>query len=335
MQKAKETLVIAVAKDEVKTKDTLGALTCANSVKKVLNSKGFVTPLVYIEKKDFLNPAGLKEKIRKYNPVCIFNLFEGFFDDLTKEAKFVRILETSGIPFTGNSSSVLEICLNKQKLKNLLRRNKIPVPAGIFINQAKNLDITAFNFPLFVKPSFQAGSVGIENDCLVVKREDLAKVLKSKLERFPKGVLIEEFIDGKEYNVALLGNYTYELLGIRSLDYRRHKTFSPFLTYTSKWEEDTLEFKKLVFSPCLEDTPLKEEIANLSQKVARLLGCLGYLRVDFREKDGRIFILDVNPNPDINIGSGFIHQARLKGYAYSGIIEKILELSFKTNAALK
>ncbi|MBU2250643.1 MAG: ATP-grasp domain-containing protein, partial [Candidatus Omnitrophica bacterium] len=289
-----------------------------------------------IDKKDFLDPQGLKEKVNKNNPVCIFNLFEGFCDDSAKEAEFVKVLEASGIPFTGNPSAALEICLNKQKVKNILRRNKIPVPAGIFIDKTRSLDIEAFNFPLFIKPCFQDASVGIEEDCLVLKKEELLKTINSKLKRFPKGVLVEEFIDGKEYNAAFLGSFPYELLGIGKLDYQRHENLTPFLTYASKWEEAAPEFKKLVFSPCLEiSDSLKDEIVGLSQRAAEALGCSGYFRVDFREKNNRLSILDVNPNPDINPDSGFISQARRKGYSYIGILEKILELKHKTSEALK
>ncbi|MDD5773259.1 MAG: D-alanine--D-alanine ligase [bacterium] len=335
MFKGKKILII-VGKEEVRRKDVQDVLRCKAFLEKVLLKKGLITDSVFITKKDFRKIESLKNSILSYKPDCIFNLFEGFSDDSQKEAEFVRVLEKMNIPFTGNPSFSINICLDKEKTKKILRENRIPSPKGIFLKNIRDLDKYSINMPVFVKPCFEDASLGIDKDSLITDKNLLSKILSEKLEEFPKGLIIEEFISGNEYNLGFLGEYPYELLGVSILDYSRFEGYSPFLTYRSKWKTDSGEFKKLL--PSLKDNiskELKSRLVNLAKKAGRVLKCRNYFRIDIREKNGKIFILDVNPNPDINMDSGFMKQGYKQGYKYEDIIEKILLHSFNCYSGKK
>lgn len=319
---------ILIAVEDTVRKEISDIFRCACSVRQSLLSEGFLAKIIHIGKSDLLSPVRVKEKIKKLNPLCVFNLFEGFSGDSDTEVEFVRILEETGIAFTGNSSHSLEICLNKAGGKKILAKNNLPVPGGIFVRFQEALEEIGFAGPFFIKPCFEDASVGIEEDCLVKNKAYLELVVKCKLKRFPRGLLIEEFIPGKEYSAGFFGDYPYELVGISVLDYSKYPNLTPFLTYGSKWEKSRRAYKLLNPSCKLKlEAELRKEIVNLCVRAGEILGCRGYFRVDLREKDGRLFILDINPNPDIDRDSGFMKQAYNRGYSYNEVIKKILNLA--------
>ncbi|MEW6087156.1 MAG: ATP-grasp domain-containing protein [bacterium] len=323
-------ILIAVGKEAVRRKDVQDVLRCKACLEKVLLKKGLTFKTLFLGKKSFKKTENLKRTVLNYQPDCVFNLFEGFSDDSQKEAEFVRILEDINIPFTGSPSFSLYACLDKEKTKKILSKNNVPSPKGIFLKNVKKLKEYDINLPVFVKPCFEDASLGIDKDSLVTEKNRLHKILSKKLEEFPKGLILEEFIPGKEYNIGFLGEYPYKLLGISVLDYERFKGYSPFLTYRSKWKKNSYEFKRIL--PSLDYDiagGFKNKLVNLAKKAGKVLKCRNYFRVDIREKDGKIFVLDVNPNPDINEDSGFMKQGYSAGYKYGDIIEKILQYSLK------
>ncbi|MFA5271527.1 MAG: ATP-grasp domain-containing protein [Candidatus Omnitrophota bacterium] len=331
----KTRILIAVAKEDNERKDISDVLRCKNSILNVLSKKNIKTGVLFVERKDFNNTSKLKKTILNKNPHCIFNLFEGFGDEPFREADFAEILERTNIPFTGNPSFALRACLDKAKAKNILKKMGIPVPAGIVVKNIKNLKMNNLNFPVFVKPCSEDASVGIDKDSLVYSERKLPGVLRKRLKKFSKGIIVEDFLPGAEYSVAFLGNNKYEVLGVSMIDYSLYKKMPLFLTYASKWEEKTDEFKKIMPSCGASiDKSLKKRIINLAKEAANALGCRGYFRVDLRTKGGKIFIIDVNPNPDINVDSGYVKQADQSGYSYPEIIEKIIQLSGATEALI-
>jgi D-alanine-D-alanine ligase len=329
MNKINNKIIVTVDKEDAQRRDVSDTLKYKDSIEEVFLKSGFSAETLCLEKKDFENANNIKTRILSLNPFCIFNLFEGFSDDSEKEVEFVKILEEIGFPFTGNSSFTLGVCLNKVKTNEILKSNNIPVPASFFVSDLKNFEIDNLPFPVFVKPNFEDASLGIDTESLVYKKEDLYKVVEKKIKKFPKGILITEFISGKEYGASFMGNSSYELLGISVLNYSQYKDLPPFLTYSSKWESGSKEFSLL---PSLEekiDESLRESITDLSIRVGRILKCRSYFRVDLREKDGRLFVLDVNPNPDIDLDSGFMRAANSKGYTYKDTIKRIMKLALQ------
>jgi D-alanine-D-alanine ligase len=321
-------VLIAVGKEKSTRNDIHGALQCKDSIEKVFSANGIESEAFFIKENDFKDTARLKKKILGINPFCVFNLFEGYGEDSQKEVTFVKLLESANIPFTGNSCFTLSACLDKIKAKSILQKNNLPVARSILVKNVKNIKLKGLTFPLFVKPRSEDASVGIYKDSLVYKMEQLAPAIKKRIKHLSKGVIIEEFLPGKEYSVAFLGNDCYEVLGVSEIDYSRYEGFSPFLTYNAKWETKTREYNVVMpdYEPKINKN-LKKDIINLSGKAARALGCRGYFRVDLREKHGNFFIMDINPNPDINKDSGYMKLAYSSGYTYETIIERIVHLA--------
>lgn len=321
-------VVIAVTGEHTLRKDVFDAVRCAARVKDTLEAGGFRVENFFLEPQHWEHLRILEKTIADFSPRCVFNLFEGFSNDAQKEVEFVELLEKMKIPFTGSPSHTLDACLHKEKTRAILLTHGIPVPHGIFIKTIADLSHFAVKPPVFVKPAGEDASVGIDKDSLVKNARKLRAVLKEKLHQFPQGVMVEEFVPGREYTVALFGRYPYELLDISMIDYSRHKNFPPFLTYASKWHVDSLEYKTLI-PACGAgmNQSLADDIADVARQAGQALGCRGYFRVDIREKEGQIYVIDVNPNSDINEDSGFIRQAGQKGYSYAKVINRILELA--------
>lgn len=321
-------ILIAVSKEKSTRNDICAVSHCKESIKNVFSKKGIESEILFLEKSDFEGTRRLKKKILNINPFCVFNLFEGFSKDPQKEAVFVKLLESAKIPFTGNSSFALSACLDKIKVKRILKKNNLPVAHSILIKSLEYPVPRGLNFPLFIKPCREDGSCGIYQDSLVCNKEELSAAIKKRLKNFPEGVIAEEFLPGREYSVAFLGNNYYEPLGISEIDYSRYGGLPPFLTYDAKWEKKTLDYRVIVpdYEPKISRT-LKKNIIDLSGKAGEALGCRSYFRVDLRESAGKFFIIDINPNPDINKDSGYIKLAFAKGYTYDAIIEKIVRLS--------
>lgn len=321
------TVLITVTKEDTLRPDVLDNRRCARAVFAVLAEK-YKPVVLGIAPGDFRNISALKRKIRLLKPACIFNLFEGFGVDPGKEAVFIKVLTQLGVPFTGNTFKPVLTCSDKSRAKAILARCGIRVPLGIVVKKTLPYSLEGIDFPVFVKPLAEGGSVGVDSSALAADFSRLKEVVAQKIDQFPAGLLVEEFISGNEYNVGFLGNRPYELLGVSVIDYKKYNKFKPFLTYSAKWDTQSGEYRELV--PSLEeklDKSREKRIIALSHKAGVALGCRGYFRVDLREKDGELYVLEVNPNPDINTDSGFLKQAYHKGYTYPQVIEKIVNIA--------
>ncbi|MFA5008784.1 MAG: ATP-grasp domain-containing protein [Candidatus Omnitrophota bacterium] len=326
--KPQNKILITISKEKSIRNDIREVLNCKNSIEKVFLKKGIKTEIFFIKEEDFKDAGRLKTEILSTKAFCVFNLFEGFSNDCEKEAAFVRMLENIRMPFTGNTYFTLRVCLNKSKTKDILKKNNLPVARGIVVKNVKNIKVKELVFPVFVKPCSEDASVGIYKDSLVFNKEELFDVVKKRLRFFSGGLIVEEFLPGKEYSVAFLGNKNYKILGISEINYSKHEGFASFLTYDAKWSRKTLDYRATMpdYKPKINNT-LRDKIIDLSTKAAQALGCRGYFRVDLRGKSGNLFIIDINPNPDINRDSGYMKLAYGSGYTYEATIEKILRLA--------
>jgi D-alanine-D-alanine ligase len=316
--------------EEEKEKDLEEILALVNIIKDILLGFGCEVVLLPLYKCDFQDKFNLEKKVRDKNFDIIFNLFEGCANDSKKEYEFVKILEELNIPFTGNGSFSLSCSLNKMLAKEILKIEGILHPPGIFIKEVQKLNnLDHLNFPLIVKPCFEDGSTGIDENSLVENADELVRVVEEKLRFFPEGLVIEEFIEGEEYFVGVLGNNPYKILGISVIDYKRYEGFLPFLTYKSKWDKTSPEFKiEPRICPPL-GKKLERKIKTMVIKVANLFRLSSYFRIDIRERDSSLYVLDINPNPDLSPDAGLAKQALKSSYTYPDLIKEIVYLGLK------
>jgi D-alanine-D-alanine ligase len=321
-------ILITVSQEETDRTDMTDARRCAQRVADAVCRLGSHADVLGVTKAMLSDQATLVDVLRATDVDCVFNLFEGFADDAAAEAVFARILEHSGLRHTGNPSATLDLCLDKARAKDLLRTRGVPVAWSRDVRSASDIDVlqnTDVPFPVFVKACAEDASIGIDLTSKVDDTTTLSKVLQKKLAELPRGLLVEEFLPGREFNVGMIGEPPYERVGVGVIDYAKYVGCAPFLTYAAKW--DPLDPAYYAIVPDVEmplDDALLDRLTAIAQTAGAALGCRSYFRVDMREKDGALFVIDVNPNPDINEDAGFMRQARARGWGFEDVIGKII-----------
>lgn len=319
-------VAVVTGREYTSREDVLDVLRCRRSVMDALCSKGFRAFPLDITKEDFSRSRGIEKKIRESSPDCVFNLFEGFSDASWLEIRFAEVLRSTGIPFTGNHPETLELCLDKERTRRLLSRAGIPVAPGFCVLPGYEQGLFGdLRFPLFVKPRMEDSSVGIDGRSIVESPEQLYRLLDERLASFPDGLIVEEFLEGGEFNAGFMGSYPYELMAVSSIDFRFGPGERPFLGYDSKWDQESSDYQNTesVVEKGIEPA-VRREIVRISREAGKITECRGYFRVDLREHKGRLFVLEVNPNPDINTDSGFAKQSSRKGYGYVDMVARLV-----------
>lgn len=299
-------------------------LETSRAVKIALEKRGHTAVL------ERLKPEELGKLRQKYD--MIFNLAEGIGSDPLREAEIAAGFEKSGLPFTGAGSKALALCLNKENAKKILLKNKIPTPRFQVVEKLaakKNKDL---KYPLIIKPVHEDGSIGINSDSVVNDDESFQKKIKEILELYKQPALVEEYIDGREINVALLGNGNeLQALPLSEIIFDFPPGVAKIVSFEAKWIEESVLCKNSVGKcPAEVSDNLKNKMIELAKKAYNAMGCADYGRVDFRLRGEEFFVLEVNPNPCINPDcAGFIRSANCAGYTYDDIINKIVEVALK------
>jgi D-alanine-D-alanine ligase len=307
--------------------DVTDALRSRSFISSVLEAKGHIPVPLDITPAILRSRSRTAELLRSAEARCIFNLFEGFGEDSGTEHFFRSLVEETGIPCTGNPSHVLRTCLSKEMSCRILRDAGIPVPDGVSLRPGFNHEMLAkLRPPLFIKPLLEDGSVGVDPASLVTDRSELESVVSSKLSLFPGGVRVESFLPGREFSVACIGNDPYDIREVSVIDYEREGASLPFLDYGSKWDGESPLYALV---PKKAEGALRYSAAKLAAAAGKALGCRGYFRVDLRERDGRLFVIDVNPNPDVAPDGGFFRQCRESGLSDEETVHTLLELAFE------
>lgn len=332
-ERIRDAVLVAVGIEDGGRPDVTDGLRCRSHVIEALSHLGIPAAPLDIRREDLSgarSETAFVTQLRERPLSCVFNLFEGFSDDSSLEHEFCRFLEASGLPYTGNGPGALAACHDKARARVLLEKAGVPVPNGICVRRPADLSGVDFPAPFFVKPAREDGSVGIDGSSLVRSRGELEGVVSRKLSQFPDGLVVEEFLAGREFSVAFLeGNP--DPVGISVIDYDRFPELSPYLNYASKWDQTAPDF---VISPrSAEHLPhsLLRRIGALAARSGAILGCRGYFRADIREKrlGGDLRVIDVNPNPDISSDAGFARQAGEAGIPYSDLIARIVALAIE------
>jgi len=176
-------------------------------------------------------------------------------------------------------------------------------------------------------------SHGISEESVVSDISALEKQVRKVCALFGGRALVEEFLDGREFNTTVIGNIKLNVLAISEIVYTLPPERPRVLTFESKWDENSLYFKN-TRAVCPADISQREQnqITQIAKSVFRLLGCRGYARVDFRQDSaGKLKVLEVNPNPDITPGAGVALQVTSAGMAYNQFIERIIRLALRNN----
>jgi D-alanine-D-alanine ligase len=269
-----------------------------------------------------------ERKLRNINTDLVFNLFEGFCGSPETEAILPKILSEMEIPSTGCSTSALKLGLDKAKMKVMLKVAGIKTPDFQLLNP-DTLNWFRLSYPCIVKPRCEDGSHGLSPGSVVNEFASLKRQIGLVSNRYSGGALVEEFIDGREFNATILGDSKCRIFPVSEIVYSLTAGMPRILTFAAKWEPDSPYFEGTkTVCPAEVEAEDREHIAETAVGAFRILGGQGYARVDMRmDYERQVNVIEVNPNPDISPGSGAVRQAEAAGMTYTQFIEKIVQLA--------
>jgi D-alanine-D-alanine ligase len=305
-------------------KAVLGVIDSVNAVKKALTELRYEITLLPLA----LPIEQAYERLNNLSVDLVFNLFEGFPGFPETETLIPQFLTNKNIIFTGCSSEALTLALNKAKTKDILIKASIATAAY----QLMTPDIlSSFNlkYPCIVKPFAEDASHGLTEDSLVSNFAALSRQVNLVCLNYGGQALVEEFVDGREFNATVLGNAEYSVLPISEITYTLPPDKPRILTFAAKWEKNSIYYKSTpVVCPAKIDDAEKERISKVALAAFQIIIGRGYARVDMRlDSQGRVNVIEINPNPDIEPNTGAARQAKAAGMTYAQFIEKIISLA--------
>ncbi len=265
-------------------------------------------------------------------PNIVFNLTEQFRGDRKQDKNVAAVLEMLDIPFTGSNSTGLMLCRDKLLCKQLLSLHKIRVPGFVPLPVGKRAHVPkALRYPLIVKPSFEDSSEGISNASVVANENALNERAEFVHARWQQDAIAEEYIEGRELYVSILGNNRLTVFPIRECSFNSGSGNGPQLaTYRVKWDKEYREKHNITFGFPELDRKVVENVNRVCKKVYRVLQILDYGRVDLRlTVDNKLVVLEANPNPDLAYGEEVAEAAEKAGLTYEELIERILRLALQ------
>jgi|YelNatPaOPRAMG01_1025707.scaffolds.fasta_scaffold00416_18 D-alanine-D-alanine ligase len=275
----------------------------------------------------------LINELQAEKPDLIFNFCESFQEDARQEMNVAGLYELLRIPYTGNPPLTLGSALNKVRTKEILSFHKINVPSFWVFNSVDEIGKSKIKFPVIAKPLHEDASIGISNSSIIYNVDRLCEHVDIMLKGFKEPVLVERYIEGREFNVAIVGNANPMPLPISEIDFSSMPDgYHHIVSYAAKWMPDTIEYRSTIpVCPAKIGKRLEKKIIGIALRSYKALGCRDYARVDMRvDKTGKAFVLEVNPNPDLSPhGSGFARSAEAFGWTYNELINKIVESAFE------
>jgi D-alanine-D-alanine ligase len=266
--------------------------------------------------------------LKEIRPDVVFNLCESVYGNTCWEMNIPALLDLFQIPYTGSSPLTLGLCQDKGKVKDILLSQGILTPRYKIFDRGVG-SVRGNIFPIIVKPLHEDGSLGISKESVVFDDETLSRQIQYVVEKYRQPALVEEFIDGRELNAGLVEiNGKVGVLPISEIDYSEFPEGVPKICgYEAKWVTESIEYQKSKpVCPAPLEWVMKRRIEHIALRVFKLFGCRDYARVDIRiDRDGKIYVLEVNPNPDISPQSGMTRAIKVQGMTFEEFIGGLLD----------
>ena len=294
----------------------------------ILSKNGFNSYTLNIEDDILI----LLKDIKKNKPDVVFNFIEIYKENARYEMNVVSLFELLGVPYTGAPPMALANCQNKVLTKRLLNAVGIDTPKFLLVKKPSKQYRHRLKFPLMVKPAYEDASVGIENESIVRNNKELKERVDYVMQYFVQPALVEEFIEGRELNVSVLGDNDPETLPISEIDFSEMpKYLHNIVSYQAKWDPRHEAYHKTIpICPAKIPRSVAKKAKEIAVRSFKAMGCRDYARVDMRlTKGNKLYVLEVNPNPDLTDGAGFMRSAEAAGYYYLQIMKKIIGLAYE------
>jgi D-alanine-D-alanine ligase len=295
-----------------------------------LHSLGHKVLLVEADENAFIKLKRLKSKID-----IVFNIAEGLWGE-ARETQIPMICEILKIPYTHSGPTTHTISLDKSFTKLILHgANGINVPDSHVVRSKEYIIPGCLKFPLIIKPNAEGSSKGVLDKNVVRNRKELEERIQITSENFTKEVLVEEYIEGREFTVSVLGNDNPKILPIIEQKFGfLPKGMNKIASFELKWQyEDSLKDLRDAYDcPAKLGKKLKNEIEETSKEICNLLDVRDCARIDYRlDKNGKLYFIEINTLPGINPAldeiSYFPLAARTAGMDFTEMIGEILSLA--------
>jgi D-alanine-D-alanine ligase len=273
--------------------------------------------------------AQFLDNIHREKVDFVFNISEGRGNYRSREAQVPAILEMLDIPYTGSDPLCLAVCLDKPLAKKLVSLASIPTPKWLVIDDStelKKIDWKRFPFPVIIKPAYEGSSKGIRQTSLAENVKQAEAEVKRILKNYHQPVMVEEFINGDEVTVGIIGNSPPKLVGMmRIIPKKKPKHF----VYSLEVKRDYLNQVDYE-SPVRLPKPVLKNLEKYSLNVFKTLGCRDFSRVDFRIGDnGTSYFLEINPLPGLGNYSDLVIMAGKQGRKQEELIGDVLDAAIE------
>jgi D-alanine-D-alanine ligase len=281
--------------------------------------------------------SDLSQLLSYYQPDehIVFNLCEAIPGIPCSEAQVAATLESLNFVYTGSNPPVLALSEDKHRVKKILATLGIQTPEWCVFSSPKPKRWTSF--PAIVKAAHEHCSESITPEAVVMTEEELRKRVAYILDTLHQPVLVEDFIDGREFHVSLWGNGYIEMLAPAEMDFSAFCDVRERLcTYDSKFVPESTHYRGI---KTLLPAPLDEDEYRLLEQIAvsayRAIGCQDYARIDIRLQNGVFYVLDVNPNTDISADASMACAAELDGYSYGDMGSRLVRMAAQRHPVFK
>jgi D-alanine-D-alanine ligase len=265
------------------------------------------------------------DNIRAEKVDIVFNIAEGRGNFRGREAQVPSVLEMLDIPYTGSDPQTLAVSLDKPVTKKLVALEGVTTPKWLIINDHAELNMTgwkAFTFPVIIKPAYEGSSKGIRLTSLAHNISQAEEEVSRILADYHQPVMVEEFIDGDEITVGVIGNSPARIVGImRVLPKKKEEHF----VYSLEVKRD---YVNLVDYECPAKLPrdVLKKLEDSSLKTFRTLGCRDFSRIDYRiSHDGTPYFIEINPLPGLGSYSDLVIMATMLGWTHAGLIQAVFD----------
>jgi D-alanine-D-alanine ligase len=277
----------------------------------------------------FDNVAAIVAKLETYKPDVVFNLTESFYHDRSHEPNIPALLDLMKVRYTGSGPEALLLCKDKALAKKVLTYHRVRLPRFVVSQRARPLRrLRRFIYPAFVKPVSEESSDGISQASFVRVEEEAIERARFIHQKFNCDALIEEYIEGRELYLSVLGNSRLTVLPPREIFFEQVPEDAPkFATFHAKWN-DAYRKKWGIRNAAAGPLPdgVQENLTRLARRIYRLLKIRGFGRIDVRlTPAGEVFVIEANPNPSLAQDEDFARAAAAAGMGYDALIQQILD----------
>jgi D-alanine-D-alanine ligase len=276
--------------------------------------------------------AGIRPTAGFFEPHIVFNLMEAFAGVTTFDQNVVSYLELLRLRYTGCNPRGLILARDKALSKKLLAYHRIPVPDFTVVRYGRKPVLPKkMRFPLIVKSLFFEASAGISQASVVENDDQLARRVQFIHESLGTPAIVEQFIDGRELYVGVLGNERLDVFPIWEMSFAQMPDNRwRIATERVKWSTKYQKKHGIMTNAARLDAAAADRIQRIARRAYRALDLNGYARIDLRMDDeGRASVLEANPNPNLAYGEDFAESAEAAGVSYEALLERIIALGVR------